>query len=90
VSEGETDCMNVVLGKMGKVKKGAHCDVDGCNEIAVRSLSKSSAGGSLSDAGLEVKSPGNRFFICDKHYKRLKKKLKKTRKVESLRFEKPF
>jgi hypothetical protein len=75
---------------MGKVKKGVACSVTGCTETASRSLSKDSIGRPLSEAGLQVKGAGNRVYLCEKHYKPLKKLLKKTRKEELLRLVKPF
>ena len=75
---------------MGKVKKGILCSIEGCTEPASRSLSKDSIGQSLNDSGLRVKGTGNRVYLCEKHYKPVKKQLKKTRKTELLRLEKPF
>ncbi|WXG42661.1 MAG: hypothetical protein WED04_00905 [Promethearchaeati archaeon SRVP18_Atabeyarchaeia-1] len=75
---------------MGKIKKGVPCNVAGCTETAVRSLSKDSIGKPLSQAGLQVKGTSNRVYICEKHYKILKKHLRKTRKDELMRLERPF
>ena len=75
---------------MGKVKKGVPCSVTGCIETATRSLSKDSVGKPLGAAGLQVKGVGNRVYLCEKHYKPVKKQLRKTRKEELLRLEKPF
>jgi len=75
---------------MGKVKKGVACSVTGCTEGAARSLSKDSISRPLNEAGLQAKSAGNRVYLCDKHYRSVKKQLKRTRKEELLRLEKPF
>nr|MDO8100379.1 hypothetical protein [Candidatus Njordarchaeota archaeon] len=75
---------------MGKVKKGVACSVAGCAEGATRSLSKDNISKPLSEAGLQAKSARNRVYLCDKHYKSVKKQLKKARKQELLRLEKPF
>ncbi len=75
---------------MGKIKKGVPCDVAGCTEKSVRSLSKDSISKALSEAGLQVRSTGSRAYLCEKHYKVLKKQLKKTRKEELTRLGKPF
>ena len=75
---------------MGKVKKGIACSITGCTEQASRSLSKDSISQPLSNSGLRVKGTGNRVYLCEKHYKPVKKQLKKTRKAELLRLEKPF
>jgi len=75
---------------MGKIKKGVPCDIVGCTEKSMRSLSKDSINKALNDAGLQVRGTGNRAFVCEKHYKALKKQLKKTRKEELTRLGKPF
>ncbi len=75
---------------MGKVKKGVPCSISGCTENAMRSLSKDSITKPLSETGLQVKGTGNRAYLCEKHYKALKKQLKKTRKQELMRLERPF
>jgi hypothetical protein len=75
---------------MGKIKKGVTCSIVGCTEPASRSLSKDSTSQPLSDSGLRVKDRGNRVYLCEKHYKPVKKQLKKARKTELLRLEKPF
>lgn len=75
---------------MGKIKKGVPCDIAGCAEKSLRSLSKDSISKALNDAGLQVKGTRNRAYVCEKHYKVLKKLLKKTRKEEMARLGKPF
>jgi hypothetical protein len=75
---------------MGKIKKGVTCNVAGCTESAERSLSRDNLAKPLNEAGLQVRVVGNRVYLCEKHYKSVKKQLKKTRKEELLRFEKPF
>jgi hypothetical protein len=75
---------------MGKVKKGVPCDIAGCAEKSVRSLSKDSISKALNETGLQVKGTGSRAYLCEKHYKALKKQLKKTRKEELARLGKPF
>ena len=75
---------------MGKIKKGVACNIAGCTEAAERSLSRDNLNRPLSEAGLQVKGVGNRVYLCEKHYKSVKKQLKKARKEELLRLEKPF
>jgi hypothetical protein len=75
---------------MGKIKKGVPCSITGCSEAAVRSLSRDGIGKPLSDAGLQVRGSSNRVYICEKHYKAVKKQLKKSRKEDLMRLERPF
>ncbi|MDH5771141.1 MAG: hypothetical protein OEZ25_07640 [Candidatus Bathyarchaeota archaeon] len=66
---------------MGKINKGAKCSVSGCEKQAIRSVSAEKA----NTAGLNI---GNirRAYLCEGHYKELKKKLKKERKIEKWRW----
>ncbi|MHA1835333.1 MAG: hypothetical protein ACTSYQ_00125 [Candidatus Odinarchaeia archaeon] len=64
---------------MGRVKKGVQCSVKNCDKPAVRSLNSSLA----EKAKLDVEvSRLNRVYICDEHYKIIKKLSKKDRKME--------
>jgi hypothetical protein len=75
---------------MGKIKKGVPCDIVGCTEKSARSFSKESISKALNETGLQIRSNQNRAYLCEKHYKALKKQLKKTRKEELTRLGKPF
>jgi hypothetical protein len=66
---------------MGRVSKGVNCSVAGCGNKAVRSISAERAG----SAKLTVPEKG-RVFLCEDHYKELKKKLKKERMIERWRW----
>jgi hypothetical protein len=66
---------------MGKIEKGVTCSVAGCNETAVRSISSEMA----SEAKLTV-GEARRAYLCKKHYKELKKRLKKDRRLERWRW----
>ncbi len=66
---------------MGKVSKGAKCSVSGCDKLAVRSISQEKA----QSANLNVEVT-RRVYICLDHYKELKKKLKKERKIDKWRW----
>lgn len=66
---------------MGKVSKGAKCSVSGCDKLAVRSISQDKA----QSANLNVEVT-RRVYICLDHYKELKKKLKKERKIDKWRW----
>lgn len=62
---------------MGKISKGAKCDIEGCSNPAERSLDASYVP--------EVKKKG-RVYLCRNHYRDVKKHLKKEKKLERLRW----
>ncbi len=62
---------------LGKVSKGEKCNVVGCANQAIRSISP----GSVADAGLSI-GRARRGYLCKAHYKELKKKLRKDRQLE--------
>ncbi|MEM2110085.1 MAG: hypothetical protein QW327_06355 [Candidatus Odinarchaeota archaeon] len=67
---------------MGKVNKGVNCSVKGCSKQAVRSLSLSDA----KKAKLDVEADRlNKVYVCEEHYKLIKKSLKKERQAEKWR-----
>jgi len=69
--------------------KGKTCNIKGCNNPAVRSLSREAYETYLRDAGLELKSDKERKIMpCDAHYKDIKKKKKKDDKVTKAKFSK--
>jgi len=68
-------------GKMGKIDKGVKCSVAGCTETAVRSISAEMA----SEAKLKTVE-ARRAYLCKKHYKELKKRLKKNRRLQKWRW----
>ena len=59
---------------MGIVSKGSTCNVDGCENSAVRSLNTKK----IEDAGLRLDSSGKKSGLCKEHYKEWKKQQKKT------------
>lgn len=64
---------------MGKVGKGKGCDVEGCQNMAERSLPFER----VEKAGIVVKQGGGRrVYLCKGHYKELKRKLRNDRKIE--------
>lgn len=69
---------------MGRVKKGEACSVIGCGKAAIRSLSPSYAR-ILKDAGIEV-NESDRLYLCEEHYKRLKKARSGEEQLERWRF----
>lgn len=66
---------------MGRVDKGQKCSVSGCGKDAVRSLS----GEKVRMAGLKVGSE-KRAYLCKDHYKEYKKKTKKDKQLEKMRY----
>ena len=69
---------------MGRVKKGQPCSVKRCSEPAVRSLSPSYSS-YLVRAGIDV-AESSRLYLCESHYKRLKKLRAEEEKLERWRF----
>ncbi|MHA1594755.1 MAG: hypothetical protein ACTSXJ_07100 [Candidatus Baldrarchaeia archaeon] len=76
---------------MGKVKKGVTCGVAGCENIAERSISVEKIKGIIDDIGLKFsQSDARRVYLCEKHYKDVKKILKKKKLTEKWRLGLPF
>lgn len=71
---------------MGKIEKGIKCSVIGCEKPAVHSVSKDKLKG-INLGSLQFKKTGrHRVYLCDEHYKLIKKKLKKIRKLDKMRY----
>ena len=66
---------------MGRVDKGQKCSVSSCGKDAVRSLS----GEKVRMANLKVGSE-KRAYLCKDHYKEYKKKTKKDKQLEKMRY----
>jgi len=66
---------------MGKIDKGVKCSVEGCTEAAMRSVSTEMA----SEAKLKT-TEARRAYLCKKHYKELKKHLRKDRRLQKWRW----
>lgn len=75
---------------MGKIKKGQVCSVEGCNETAVKAISFTEI--SRLNIGLSFKKETSKgkVYLCKKHYREIKKYLKKSRKLEKWRWGAPF
>jgi len=67
--------------ELGRIDKGAKCNVSGCGRDAVRSLS----GEKVKAAGLKINSE-KRAYLCKEHYKEYKKKTKKDKQLEKWRY----
>ena len=64
------------------------CDVVGCDNKYKKTLSLNKASSALAEENLEVvtRRRSSKFHICREHYRRIKKRLKKKRKLERLRW----
>jgi hypothetical protein len=69
---------------MGKVDKGVACSVQGCDQIALRSMSGSKAAMAID---LMVDSSSKRIYLCRQHYKDWKKATKEDRENERARWD---
>ncbi|MDV3293685.1 MAG: hypothetical protein LYZ70_05390 [Nitrososphaerales archaeon] len=67
---------------MGRIDKGAGCNITGCPNKAERSLSRQQ----LSGSGLTAGGEGRRVFMCHEHYKTWKKATKKSKSLERARW----
>ena len=68
---------------MGIVSKGASCNVDGCENGAVRSLNTKK----VEDAGLRLDSSSKKSGLCKEHYKEWKEATKEDRSLERARYD---
>jgi hypothetical protein len=66
---------------MGRIDKGVKCNVSGCKNDAVRSVSVDK----VKTAGLNIGSTEKRAFLCKDHYKEFKKKNKKDKLLDKWR-----
>ena len=72
---------------MGKVKQGTVCSVKGCDEKATRSFAADKTREALQSAGAAFEDErARRLYLCQKHYKMLKKQSKTDKKVEKWRY----
>lgn len=68
---------------MGRVDKGVPCMVEGCKNIAERSLSI----GQVSMSSLKIDKGLTRIYLCHEHYKQWKKETKKDRTFERILYD---
>ena len=66
---------------MGKIDKGVKCSVTDCENVAIRSVSIEQA----ESSGLKVEGK-KRTYLCEGHYKELKKKSRGARQVDKWRW----
>jgi len=65
---------------MGRVAKGVKCNVTGCGNDAVRSISAEK----VMAAGLKI-GETRRAYLCKEHYKEFKRQTKQERTLEKWR-----
>ena len=68
---------------MGIIGKGAKCNIAGCENDAVRSITTSK----VEESGMEVSSSGKKSALCKIHYKEWKKETKDDRDLERSRYD---
>ena len=68
---------------MGIIAKGAKCNITGCENDAVRSITTSK----VEESGMEVSSSGKKSALCKIHYKEWKKETKNDRDLERSRYD---
>jgi len=69
---------------MGKVRKGVECSIHNCIDHAVKSISLKNI---PSNIGFQFKSGGRSIYLCEKHYKVIKKVIKKKTNLERERWK---
>lgn len=74
--------MQSVKSEMGKVGKGVRCSARGCENTAMRSIPIDQA----REAGIEITSAQRRVYLCENHYKILRKSRRKEEKLERWRW----
>ncbi len=66
---------------MGRISKGEKCNVAGCTQVAVRSVSPDEAVQAKMDIG-----GARRAYLCRAHYKEMKKRLRKDHQIQQWRY----
>ncbi|MEM2136687.1 MAG: hypothetical protein QXI93_01885 [Candidatus Methanomethylicia archaeon] len=71
---------------MGRIDRGVNCSIVGCGNGAVRSMSLVEVSKAISNLGLSLGSNApRRVYLCEVHYKAVKKFLKKERMYDRWR-----
>ncbi len=70
------------------VTKKKNCDIENCTQESKNTVSREKAGSALKEAGLNVaiREKKTKIHLCADHYRKIKKKLKKDREIERLRW----
>ncbi|MFX0084509.1 MAG: hypothetical protein ACFFAU_02445 [Candidatus Hodarchaeota archaeon] len=69
-------------------RKKKNCDVEECTKESKRTVSREKAGTALKEVGLNIsiREKKTKIHLCGDHYRNIKKKLKKDREIERLRW----
>ena len=67
---------------LGRVDKGVKCSISGCGSGAIRSISAEK----VRSAGFRVGAE-KRAYLCKEHYKEYKKKTKRDKQLERMRYK---
>ena len=64
------------------------CDIEDCSDVTKKTVSREKAGKAIKQASLNlsVRDKVTKIHLCAKHYKKIKKQLKKDREIERLRW----
>jgi hypothetical protein len=76
----KVDATGAAISELGRVSKGVKCNVAGCAQTAVRSVSPDAVAQAKMDIG-----GARRAYLCRMHYKEMKKRSKKDRQIERWR-----
>ncbi len=68
---------------MGRITKGRQCSVKLCENESIRSISLLQVSSYLD---LKIEKNMSRAYLCKEHYKEYKKKSKKDKRTEKLRY----
>jgi len=71
----------MVCCPMGRIDKGVSCSVSGCAQKAVRSVSSNL----VERAKLRVED-SRHIYLCQTHYRELKKKTRKDQDIQRMRW----
>ncbi len=63
-------------------------DVEGCSKDSKRTVSREKAGMAIKEAGLNlgIKDKVTKAHLCADHYRKIKKRLKKDREIDRIRW----
>jgi hypothetical protein len=69
-------------------RKKKYCDVEDCTKESKKTVSREKAGTALKEVGLDIslREKKTKIHLCAEHYRSIKKKLKKDREIERLRW----
>ncbi|NHJ00557.1 MAG: hypothetical protein EAX86_00365 [Candidatus Heimdallarchaeota archaeon] len=65
------------------------CNIENCGNESKKTVSREKAGAAIKEAGLslDIRDKVQRIHLCSDHYRKIKKKLKKDREIDRLRWE---